>query len=195
MFGKVKRLLRNFYIDMATQGTFVGGRVISIDGRESAYDSVNTGYDVLDFIFFKQYQIRDNDVIVDVGSGKGRVLNYLLYKGVKNKIIGYEINSLIADKTKFNLSKYDNVEIYGKNIFDDFPQNANVFYMFNPFKRTMMEDFKEHILSIKYRNPIILYYNPTCLEVFNDLRFKTELIDVPLRFFGIPYKLAVIKLT
>jgi hypothetical protein len=41
----------------------------------------------------------------------------------------------------------------------------------------MMEDFKEQIWELKNNNPVILYLlsNPTCLETFNDSRFRVEL--------------------
>ncbi len=194
MIGKVIKTLNNFYIDMMTQRTFLGGRIVSIDGRETTYDTVSTGYDIAELIFFKYYPLNENDVIVDVGCGKGRVFNYLLYKGLKNKMLGYEINPLVAEATQKNLTRYKNVEIIGRNIFDEFPVDANVFYMFNPFKQTMMLEFKENILKMADKKPVILYYNPTCIEVFNDKRFSYKLIDVPILFFGLPYKLAIIKM-
>lgn len=194
MIGKVLKTLNNFYIDMSTQRHFLGGRVVSIDGRETTYDTVSTGYDIAKLIFFQYYPLRETDVLVDVGCGKGRVFNYLLFKGLKNKMLGYEINPLVAEATKKNLSRYTNVEIFASNIFDDFPTTANVFYMFNPFKQTMMQEFKEQILQMRDKKPVILYYNPTCIDVFKDTRFSCELIDVPILFFGFPYKLAIIKL-
>ena len=36
--------------------------------------------------------IRPDDVLVDVGSGKGRVLNFWLQKGLRNRIVGIEID-------------------------------------------------------------------------------------------------------
>ena len=191
---KLLKTLKNFWIDMSIQRAFLGGRVISIDGREVTYDTVSTSYDIAELIFFKYYPVRENDVIVDVGCGKGRVFNYLLYKGLKNRMVGYEINYLVADKTKMNLSRYKNVEIIGGNIFDDFPDTASIYYLFNPFKQTMMRDFKAKILEMKEKKPVILYYNPTCLDVFDDGHFLCELVDIPISFFGLPYKLAIIRL-
>lgn len=194
MVNKAVKLLRNAYIDIRIQRVFLGGRVVSIDNRSEMYDTVSTGYDGAKLIFFKYYHIKPDDVIVDVGCGKGRVFNYLLYRGLKNKMIGYEINKEVADKTAINLSRYKNVSIHSANIFDDFPKQANVFYLFNPFKESMMNEFKSRIWEMKDKSPVILYYNPTCIEVFNDNRFTTELIDVPVLFFGFPYKLAIIRI-
>jgi len=188
------KVAKNFWIDYSIQRTFLGGRVESIDGREMIYDSVSTGYNHAELIFFHYYTIKPNDVIVDVGCGKGRVFNYLLFKGIKNKMIGYEINIPLAEQTRRGLRRYKNVEIKCENIFDEFPYDANLFYLFNPFKLAMMRDFKNEILKLKGNNPTILYFNPTCLEVFDDSQFTYQLIEVPIPFFGFNYKLAIIRL-
>ena len=109
-------------------------------------------------------------------------------------MIGFEINNLVADKLRINLSRFKNVEIKSNNIFDCFPIQANIFYLFNPFKKEMMQDFREQIWKIKENNPIILYYNPTCLEVFEGERFKIELKNMPEKHFGVDYKLAIIRM-
>ena len=188
------KVVKNFWIDILIQRTFLGGRVESIDGREMIYDSVSTGYSHLEFIFFKFYNIKADDIIVDVGCGKGRVFNYLIYKGIKNKMIGYEINVPLAELTKKRLLRYKNVTIVSGNILESFPYGANLFYLFNPFKKEMMNKFKESIAEIKNNKPVLLYFNPTCLEVFNDSRFTFKLIDIPIPFFGFNYQLAIINL-
>ncbi len=188
------KLAKNFWIDYSIQRTFLGGRVESIDGREMMYDTVSTGYNHAEFIFFKYYSIQPNDVIVEVGCGKGRVINYLLYKGIKNKIIGYEINVRLANLTKKRLARFKNVDIHSGNILENFPSEANLFYLFNPFKEGMMEAFKEKIWAIRNCNPTMLYFNPTCLDVFNDARFTYNILNLPIPFFGFDYKLAIINI-
>ena len=66
--------------------------------------------------------------------------------------------------------------------------------MFNPFKKGMMEEFKEQIWNLKNINPVILYYNPTCLDTFIDKRFVIELKSLTISHFGVDYKLAVIRI-
>ena len=95
---------------------------------------------------------------------------------------------------KKRLSRYKNVIIIGGNILDSFPDDANLFYLFNPFKSEMMNKFKESIWKIKGNKPVLLYFNPTCLEVFNDLRFTYKVMDIPVPFFGFNYQLAIISL-
>ncbi|WP_426672073.1 hypothetical protein ACPPVU_12660 [Mucilaginibacter sp. McL0603] len=102
--------IKNLRIDLLTQRAFSGGGVESIDGMKMVLTTVSSGYKQLELIFFDFFKISDNAVIVDVGRGKGRVFNYLLYKCLKNKMIGYEINEAVANKTKRNLARYKNVE-------------------------------------------------------------------------------------
>jgi len=180
---------------MLIQGSFLGGGVESIDGNSMILSTANSGYEQLRMIFFDFFKIREKDVIVDVGCGKGRVFNFLLYKGLKNKMIGYEINKTVAEKTKKNLSRYGNVDIRSENIFNDFPTEGNIFYLFNPFREAMMKDFKKRILQIREKNPVILYYNPQYLDIFNDERFTYDLKDIPILQSGYPVKLALIKLS
>ncbi len=187
----VIRTAKNLWIDISVQKAFLGGRVKSIDGTKIIYDSVGTPYNITRLIFFELYPIKETDILIDVGCGKGRVFNYLLYRGAKNKMIGYEINSTVANKTKRRLSKYKNVEIRCEDIFDNFPAEGNVFYLFNPFNHEMMVSFSNAILKMKSIKPVILYFNPTCIDIFNNENFTYELIDIPRHY----YKFAIIRVT
>ena len=91
-------------------------------------------------------------------------------------MIGYEINQIVGNKTSKNLARYKNVKIVSENIFDNFPIEANLFYLYNPFNKDTMEIFKESIWSIRDNNPRILYYNSKFISVFDDNRFKYEVI-------------------
>jgi SAM-dependent methyltransferase len=189
----ISEIIENLWIDLSIQRRFCGGgAIISIDGRNIIHNTVNAKYSVINDIFFKYFSIQEKDVIVDVGCGKGRVFSYLLYKGMKNRMIGYEINQLVGLKTKKHLSKYKNVEITAENIFDNFPVDSNVFYIYNPFNGPMMEEFKESIWKIKQNNPVILYLNPECIDSFNDTRFVNEIVEIPHKTWS--YNFAIIKI-
>lgn len=190
----VIRSLQNLRIDLLTQRTFLGGSVTSIDNYQMVLSTSNSGYEQLELIFFYYYPINKNDVIIDVGCGRGRVFNYLLYKGLKNRMIGYEINQTVGNKTKQNLARYKNVEIRSENIFNNFPKDGNVFYLFNPFRERMVTEFKNNIWKLRDKNPVILYYNPEYLEIFNDTRFTYEIKDIPMLQSGYEVKLAIIKI-
>lgn len=191
-----KYLLRQFKrlkIDLLTQRTFLAGQVLSIDNN-NIFKTVSTNYEELVLIFFKHLTIKPQDVIIDVGCGKGRVFNYLLYKGLRNKMIGYEINTAVGALTKKRLARYPNVEISCENIFDNFPREGNIFYLYHPFKEAMMTDFMNRILNIADRDPVILYNNPIYADIFNNGKFNCEIFDVPVSEYGYQFSFAVITL-
>lgn len=178
MLTKISRLLKNVLIDLYIQGEFLGGNIESVNENVGIYSTVNTDYKVIKAIFFEHYKIKKNDVIIDVGCGKGRVFNYLLYRGIKNDLVGYEINKNVAANTKRNLKKYPNVTIFSEDIFLNFPYNGSVFYLYNPFNAMLVEKFISHILKIK-NEIIILYWNLQCKEKFHDDAFTIEKIEIP----------------
>ena len=189
----VQRQLNRLKIDLLTQRTFLAGGVPSIDNNH-IIKTVSTNYEELELIFFEQVPLNPNDIIIDVGCGKGRVFSYLLYKGLKNKMIGYEINPAVSLKTEKRLARYPNVHILTENIFDNFPTEGNVFYLYNPFKETMVSQFAQEILKLKSRAPIIIYNNPIHLAVFINQHFTCESLTIPVARFGYTFTCAIIRL-
>lgn len=192
IFRYLQRQFNRLKIDMLTQGRFLAGGVHSIDDS-NLIKTVSTNYEELEIIFFEHYNIKPDDVIIDVGCGKGRVFNYLLYKGVKNKLIGYEINPAVGNVTAKYLARYKNVEIRCENIFDDFPAEGNVFYLYHPFKEAMMTDFRQRLLSIADRKPVMLYNNPVHLDLFDSEHFDTQYFDINVEKYGYRFAFALIR--
>ncbi|MDP9076917.1 MAG: SAM-dependent methyltransferase [Bacteroidota bacterium] len=192
-FKYLQRQLTRLKIDLLTQRTFLAGQVPSID-NENIIKTASTNYEELEVIFFERITLNDDDVIVDVGSGKGRVFSYLLYKGLKNKMIGYEINDVVGIKTRKRLSRFKNVDMRCENIFDHFPEEGNVFYLYNPFKEEMVTQFMHQILKVADRDPVILYNNPIHFDVFNNGHFSCEYLDLPVNKYGYNFNCAIIKL-
>lgn len=193
IFKYTQRQLARLKIDLITQRTFLAGDVPSIDDRK-LIKTANSNYEELEIIFFEKFKLNENDVVIDVGCGKGRVFNYLLYKGLKNKMIGYEINEAVGNSTRKRLARFKNVEIRCNNIFDEFPAEGNVFYMYHPFQEEMTIAFMNDILKIADRNPVILYNNPAHLYVFDNENFEYELHDIAIDQYQYNFKFAIIKL-
>jgi SAM-dependent methyltransferase len=193
IFKYLQRQLNRLKIDFLTQRTFLAGDIPAIDSK-NLIKTANSNYEELETIFFEDFSIKSTDVIIDVGCGKGRVFNYLLYKGLRNKMIGYEINSLVGEKTKKRLARYKNVEIVCGNIFDSFPKQGNVFYLYHPFKEAMMRTFMGEILKVADRNPIILYNNPAHVDVFDNDDFTYQVFDVPVNEYNYSFRFAIISL-
>ncbi|MDM8536346.1 class I SAM-dependent methyltransferase [Desulfobacterales bacterium HSG17] len=157
-----------------------GGNVITKHAHIGAHDIVNTDYEILPYLFGDL--ITENDVIVDVGCGKGRVINWLLSRKIQNRIIGIELNPEIAARTKKRLRKFKNVEIISGNILECLPENGILFYLYNPFDATVMERFKSLLYDKLGSTPnlSIIYHNCHHLDCFaNDPRFIVSDIKIP----------------
>ncbi|MFQ5673770.1 MAG: methyltransferase domain-containing protein [Nitrospinales bacterium] len=131
---------------------------------------------------FRCYPVQPHNVLVDVGCGRGRTIAWWLHQGYKNRIYGFELHKETAVFAKKAFEKYENVTIKNGNIFDEFPTDADVFYLYNPFGVAMTNEFKAHILETYYpkKEIVIIYYNCRYIEVFrNDPRFDIQETDFP----------------
>src|SRR5690349_8783264 len=114
-YRKAIRLAKNAAIDLR-YGGFLGGSTTSSHLLRGAYETVNSDYTVLSQIV--PPVIRPDDVVVDVGCGRGRFINFLLYRGYLNRIIGIELNAEIAERTRLRLRRHRTVEIRCGNAID-----------------------------------------------------------------------------
>jgi hypothetical protein len=184
-FKRVLRLIRNIYIDLKF-GAFLGGGLNSRYNHLGANGTSNTDYSALNFIF--KDRISTDDVLVDVGCGKGRVLNWWLLNFPFNKIYGIEIDPIIAKKVQDRLQKYKNVHIICGSAIHNLPPEGNIFYLFNPFNGQMISDFKDQICKLGPFNKngkkiqIFWYTNISPIEFISDNRFTVKQIQIPRRF-------------
>ena len=110
-------------------------------------------YDVL-----QKLNIKENDSILDIGSGKGLALTIMSLFNFK-EIKGIELskNDYILSKQNLDLLKIDNVELYNINALDFNEYNDfNYLYFYNPFNEVV---FEEIIKKIKKSNIKIIYNN------------------------------------
>ena len=132
--------------------------------------SVN--YSILDTLFRKRAKLKvvPSDVFVDVGCGKGRVINYWLMNGYKNRIVGVELDPEIAELSRHRLRRFPNVEIIAGDINENIPDYASIFWLFNPFNEQIMMIFKRRLEErfLQRGNVKLLYYNCHQVRVFCD---------------------------
>lgn len=153
----LKRILYNYVLDVKFGGKFLGGSISSKYKDIGAVDTQNTDYKRLEYIFSK-FELKDTDIFVDIGCGKGRVMNWLLHIGFKGKIIGVELDPDVAAFTKNRLRKYDSVHIIQGNVLDCDLSEATVCYLFNPFDEKMLGGFLDQMEA--YQNSVtLIYYN------------------------------------
>jgi SAM-dependent methyltransferase len=156
-------------------GEILRGDVPTRFSELGAEKTSNVSYYALSLIF-KNEAIAADEVLVDVGCGKGRVINWWLSKRLSNRIVGLELDPEIAVHTRERLRSYRNVTIIAGDAIENLPADGSLFFLFNPFARSVANRFKERVLQSARRDHIrIFYYNCVHVDVFeNDARFSVE---------------------
>jgi protein-L-isoaspartate O-methyltransferase len=166
------RSLRNLILDVRFGGRFLGGGQPTRFQHLHAHGVANSDYLAMAEMFGR-VPVSDDSVIVDVGCGKGRVINFLLSRRVKCDIIGVEIDQDVARATAQRLRRYRNVRIVTGNILDQWPRNATLFYVYNPFGAPIVEQFCDR-LAVHPRPFIVLYYNCVHRDIFASRGFRLQ---------------------
>lgn len=182
MFVGIRRRLRtlgwvarNLAIDLRFGGMLAG----SVTSRNpGSANVVNSQYSVLRHIFAGR--IGPADVLVDVGCGKGRVINWWLSQGLRNRMVGIELEPEVAAATARRLRRFPNVTIVNADATSSVPDDATLLYLYSPFQRPAMERLKSDLEQrFAERGLTALYWNPDDVDVFqDDPRWSTQLIEL-----------------
>ena len=105
------------------------------------------------------------DVLVDIGCGKGRVINWWLRNTADNRIVGLELDPKTAQSTARRLRRHNRVHVIEGDAVETLPTDGTVFYLFNPGGPAFVEPLEERLRSISTLRTV-LYYNPKHLSVF-----------------------------
>lgn len=173
----LRELFCNIIIDLVCSHKLLNGNIKTSYKSLGSNDIYHSKYSALPIIF-KCVRINNDDVLVDVGCGKGRVLNYWIFKSYKNKIIGLELDKKIAKQTAKQFSRLNNITIIPGNALSNIPSDGSVFYFYNPFSKDIVIQF-ETILSELFKNKSIkiIYYNPKSIDVFNNGKWVVKYIN------------------
>jgi hypothetical protein len=172
------RIIRNAVIDLR-YGRLLGGKIETRYKHLGAVATENSDYAALAHIF--RDRIKATDVLVDVGCGKGCVINWWLGQGLGNRIIGLELDEEIANQTRQRLCRHENVAIIAGNALDNIPQEGTLFYLYNPFAEHVMEAFRDRLMCLfdQHGDITILYYHCKHVTVFQrDPAWVVEVTDV-----------------
>ena len=126
------------------------------DSKEDAYHYPYepTPYSVLERLVESKY-ISNENIVIDYGSGKGRVGIFL------NKLLGCEVIGIDFDEKMFQIV-HKNLEKYGRYKKIKFLceaaekyeiENADSFYFFNPFSVEVLQSVLGKIRKSYYNNP------------------------------------------
>lgn len=114
--------------------------------------------------------IGKNSVIIDFGCGLGRVVFSAAYLGAKHSI-GVEFDDDLyraAESNRISSRFQDRVTFVHQDASEfNIPNDANVFFFFNPFGSATMADVIERIegsIKTSPRKICIIYFNPIFLD-------------------------------
>lgn len=175
--------LRNASLDLRFGAVLSGYKETSVPGMNWV---VNTDYEVLSRIFVPG-TIGSSDVLVDVGCGRGRVINWWLRMGCRNDIVGIEYDEPTALQTAKRLKRYTNVRIAVGDALEVSPSEGTIFYICNSFDGRIMARFNDVIKShcLSRHSVRIVYYRALYLDVFkSDPTWNVEEreLDLDLRY-------------
>jgi SAM-dependent methyltransferase len=161
-------LARDFFLDRK-YGGWCGGIIRPPYPQLDAAITQSTHYWQL-MKLLREVPINQSDILVDVGCGKGRVINCWLHMEYRNRIIGVELNPAVADWTRERLKAYPNVNIITGSILDHTPSHASFFFLYNPFGQGVMEKFKGYLRETSRNRPDlrVLYYNCVHRSLFDN---------------------------
>jgi SAM-dependent methyltransferase len=116
-----------------------------------------------------------DDVCVDLGCGKGRVVIFFASQRVK-KVIGVELVENLVEIAKKNLANLKikdraPVEIFQGDVTGFNFEEGTIFFLFNPFGYQTLERVILNIKNTLVTNPRkirILYYNPVHRQVLDN---------------------------
>lgn len=161
--------IRNRWID-ARYGEYCGGYIDTQFAELGAHGFTAADYAQLERIFDqrKGVAVTPSDVLVDLGCGKGRVINFWLHRGWKNRIVGVELDPQIGARTARRLSAFPNVTIRIGDAVEALPPDGTIFFLFNPFGEIVAARLKERLAELcrcgaELR---IVYYSCKFVDVF-----------------------------
>ena len=187
--GAVIKRLSNYYYDKKLVGT---SGILNKDIAPLFSWSKTT--QSIDYLYLKYslklFQIEYDDNVLDLGSGKGRILCYLdfFYKDIK--IFGAEINSEAYKISKELCSSKKNIAISNANVLqEDFivDNSINKIIMFNPFDALTFGDFLDFIKTkVTYKLEFIyINIDKEQIELLKKSGIKYKLIELNKPCIGI----------
>lgn len=173
----IREFTLDIVLDMRYSRRLLKGNLKTSYQHLGANDVYHTQYSALPLIF-RYVPINRRDVLVDVGCGKGRVINYWLCRGLKNKIIGLELDPRVAYQTAMQFAKRRNVTIITGDAIANLPSDGSIFYFYNPFSEAKVMEFEQRLYELFPHKPItIIYYRPKSLHVFQNGRWRIRFIN------------------
>lgn len=162
----LSRGLRNGVIDLRRGRRLLNGRWRRPGGEAEAHQ--NSDHAALRRIF--RGRVRPGDVLVDIGCGRGRVLDHWLSHFPGHRIIGIELDPDVAAETARRLRRHENCTVLSGDALELLPLDGTLFYLYNPFGPEQVTDLRSRLAARprSSRPVVVLYHHPKHLEAFAD---------------------------
>lgn len=174
---------------------------LTLAGDESDQNHHYQGasYYILFSIFRKLPDETKSFPLIDYGCGKGRAIFVAEQCGFTD-LVGVDIAKELIDDANENKAVYKpkNVNSHISFLFEDatkyqIPSNARVFYFFNPFGESILQQVIQNIKESVKQHPRIIYciyLNPKYKSAFEENGFKVFYTEKNKRYLeGIIYSL------
>ncbi len=162
--------VRNYLVDRK-YGGYCGWAKKTSFAVDGAYGISSCDYSDLRRLFHPAngIELTAQDVLVDIGCGRGRVINYWLGLGLGNKIVGVEIEETVAREAAARLARFPNVTILHGNALELIPSDGTVFHLFNPFDAPSVGAFKRALERLDPQHDVtVVYHYSLHVGVFAD---------------------------
>lgn len=127
----------------------------------------------------KIYQLEKDNfkdfTLIDIGSGKGKVLilwkSFLEKNNLQNDIIGIEHNKFLLDISRKNLDNSHKVTLMSGDLFEvnmQYSELKAIYYLYNPFSEKILDK----LLNIVNEKSYFIYNNPVFIESFLKNNYK-----------------------
>lgn len=176
-YDTAKELVLGTLLDLKYSRRLLWGNQKTAYKYLGANDVWHTDYSAMPLIF-EQVEIKPGDVLVDVGCGKGRVINYWLSQGHVNTMYGLELDPQVALDTALQFADRSNVTILPGDAVLNLPEDGTIFYFYNPFTQEKVASFERRIAEIAVKHGVtIVYYNPKSIHIFKNKNWVIHFID------------------
>ena len=165
-------------LDLMYARRFLGGDAPTRFAHVGARAVHHTSYEILGLVFAAASPQSD-DVLVDVGCGKGRVIVYWLHKRHCRRIVGLEIDPDIAVRAARQFRRFPNVQIVAGDAIANLPDDGTFFYMYNPFDEAKVIELERRLAAFPPQHPIrVVYYNPNFRNAFPMDRWRCTVVPL-----------------
>lgn len=183
---KTSNIIRNYYFDkklgIKTANSYDIKNEYGVHKDVKGYSSTlySEAQRMVDYMKFGP-----DDVFIDLGCGKGRVVFMVATYPLK-KVIGIELNSSLAQTAQDNLKCFKGgktrLEISQGDVFKSDLREGTVFYMFNPFGPDTFQGVLNHIEESRKIHPRgirIVYRNPVYREILDQAKWLEPQGNIP----------------